>query len=153
MADTQQFFSAALSAGAILTGFCGTFLSFRIQREANYHRQVAVDYEKGEGRDVLIGLSHFSSGFLMLIIASLVTIAFGLVLPLLSLVDVLGPVITPKIVAAGLLAAVTLICVYFWIELRHYEILTNQAELGSQTVSVAVGSLIAVVIFVVVCAL
>jgi hypothetical protein len=84
-ADLQAFFAASLSAGAILTGFCGTFLSFRIQREANYCRQPVLDFQSGTAKDVCIGLSHFSSSFLLLILASLLAVAFGFVSPLLAL--------------------------------------------------------------------
>ena len=57
----ESFYTATLSAGAILTGFCGTFLSFRLQREANYYRQVALDFETREARDVFVDLTHFTA--------------------------------------------------------------------------------------------
>jgi hypothetical protein len=37
MDNEHQFFGAVVDAGAILAGFCSTFLVFRIQREANYY--------------------------------------------------------------------------------------------------------------------
>ena len=46
--SAERFFAEVLSAGAILCGFCGTFLSFRIQREAGYYRQVAIDFHSGQ---------------------------------------------------------------------------------------------------------
>lgn len=71
--DPMSLYSSLLSAGAILAGFCGTFLAFRIQREANYYRQPALDFATGEARDVPIGLTHFTSGLLLLGIASICT--------------------------------------------------------------------------------
>jgi len=61
----REFYSSVTTAGAILAGFSGTFLSFRIQRESNYYRQVSI--ERGEARDVYIGLSHFTSSFMLII--------------------------------------------------------------------------------------
>ena len=83
--DDLAYFAACLSAGAILTGFCGTFLSFRIQREATYYRQPVCDFASGKARDVAIGLSHFSSPFLLLILGTLLAAAFGFVCPLLAI--------------------------------------------------------------------
>ena len=124
--EEQTFFSAALSAGAILTGFCGTFLSFRIQREANYHRQPALSYEENDAKDVHIGLSHFTSSFLILLIASLTTMAFGFVLPLIALSGIMGDVVTVRMVTGGLVSALVLIAGYFLVEMRHYHILSNK---------------------------
>lgn len=153
--EVQDFFSSALSAGAILTGFCGTFLSFRIQREANYHRQPAVDFRSGLGRDVYIGGSHFSSGFLMLILASLVTMTFGFILPLLALSGTMSEVISVRVVSGGLLSGLVLICGYFVVELRHYRILSNRlisdgAEWGRQKMHVVAFVHIAVGVYLVV---
>ena len=66
-----------LTAGAILSGFCGTFLAFRIQREAAYYRQPAVDYHGNKGKDVYIGLTHFTSAFLLLALATVCSVTFG----------------------------------------------------------------------------
>ncbi|WP_299212192.1 hypothetical protein [uncultured Tateyamaria sp.] len=150
--DEQTFFSAALSAGAILTGFCGTFLSFRIQREAAYHRQPALDYEEGEARDIYIGLSHFTSSFLVLILASLVTMVFGFIMPLLALAGFGIAVISVSVVTGGLVAALVLISGYFLVEMRHYHILSNRllhdrAEWGRQNGFVAICVFVAVVLF------
>jgi hypothetical protein len=146
------FFSSALSAGAILTGFCGTFLSFRIQREAAYHRQPALDFKSKKAKDVVIGLSHFSSSFLMLILASLVTIVFGFCAPLLVLAGALENKITAPVVSGGLLAGLALICGYFFVEMRHYNILSNRlvhdrTEWGRQGVAVAVFVAVAVAVY------
>jgi len=44
-----RFYEAALTAGAITSGFIGTFLAFRIQREAGYYRQVGAGFHDGAG--------------------------------------------------------------------------------------------------------
>lgn len=126
----RDFFSAALSAGSILTGFCGTFLSFRIGREAAYYRQPVLQYvpdkNVGLAQDVPIGLTHFSSSFLILLIASLVTMGFGFILPLIALAGFGGDFVTVRIVTGGLVAAVMLISGYFLVEMQHYYILSNE---------------------------
>jgi hypothetical protein len=126
MAADHEFFPAALAAGAILTGFCGSFLAFRIQREASYHRQPAVDFNTGKAKDIVLGLSHFSSSFLMLILASLVTTVAGLVLPLLKMAGIAEKLITPGLVAGGLIAGLILVCGYFCVELVHYRVISNR---------------------------
>ena len=115
--DLQTFFSASLSAGAILTGFCGTFLSFRIQREANYCRQPVVDFETEQAKDIFIGLSHFTSSFLLLIVASLLSVVFGFMLPLFALG---GTTVSKQVVVAGITAAVIFVAAYFACEMVHY---------------------------------
>jgi hypothetical protein len=122
-ADNTSFFSACLSAGAILSGFCGTFLSFRIQREATYYRQPAVDFDSKRGKDIYLRLSHFTSSFLLLIIASVLALSFGFALPLLALADV---PISRQAVVAGMLAAVVFVGGYFICEMVHYEILSSR---------------------------
>ncbi|MFC7738204.1 hypothetical protein ACFQX4_20800 [Roseomonas sp. GCM10028921] len=138
----KEFYTAVLSAGAILTGFCGTFLQFRIQREAGYYRQPALSYEEGRARDVFIGLSHFTSSFLLIILATCLALIFGLVLPLLALAG-LASFVTPKLVVAGLLAAAIFVIGYFCAELVHYGILNvrllnDRREWGRQGALVAV---------------
>ena len=120
--NDKDFFTAVLSAGAILTGFCGTFLQFRIQREANYYRQPVLSYEERKAYDVFIGLSHFSSSFLLIIFGTLLALVFGFVLPLLVLAGA-AAFVTPKLVTAGLLASSAFVVGYFWAELVHYQIL------------------------------
>jgi len=153
--ENQGLFAAFLSAGAILSGFCGTFLSFRIQREANYHRQPVLDFDTESAKDVSIGLSHFSSSFFILIIASIVTAVFGLVIPLLLLSGVIIDEFPIQIISAGLLAGLVLICGYFLVELRHYNIISNRlmhdkAEWGRQRATVATLIAVAVAVYVVV---
>ena len=76
--DNMQFYEAVINAGAILAGFCSTFLVFRIQRESNYYRQSALSYEQGKAKDIYIGLTHFTSSFLLIILAATVSMVFGL---------------------------------------------------------------------------
>src|SRR6185436_7926147 len=83
-ANPDLFFSSALSAGAILSVFCGTFLAFRLQREASYYRQVALDFDSREARDVFVGLTHFTSALLLLVLATVCAAAFGFIFPLLA---------------------------------------------------------------------
>ena len=122
-ADSIALYAALLSAGAILTGFCGTFLSFRIQREATYYRQPALDFQTGQARDVFIGLSHFTSSFLLLIIATLLAVVCGFILPLLSLV---GAQVQPKLIVSGMVSSVVFVVGYFTCELVHYGVLNRK---------------------------
>jgi hypothetical protein len=155
-ANNLEFFPSALTAGAILTGFCGTFLSFRIQREANYHRQPVLSFDEAKAKDIFIDLSHFSSSFLMLILASLVTMASGFVLPLLRMAGLGENWIRPGIVAGGLLSGLVLICGYFCIELVHYNIISNRlmddrAEWGTQTKWIVLWAIGAICTFLAIC--
>jgi hypothetical protein len=120
---SDVFFSSVLSAGAILSGFCGTFLVFRLQREATYYRQPVVDYVKEKGKDVFIGKTHFSSAFLLLLLATLCSATFGFVFPLLALSGSTWIVARPGLVVGGVIGALLLVGAYFLDELIHYEIL------------------------------
>lgn len=125
--ELGRFYETALTAGAILSGFIGTFLTFRIQREANYYRQPVLDFNakepEGRAKDVLIGLSHFTSSFLLIIIGALCSTAFGVFWPLLALAH-WGPAQTgPAPIVAGLVGSVVLVGAYFLDELVHYKIL------------------------------
>lgn len=141
--DTDAFFSASLSAGSILAGFCGTFLSFRIQREATYFRQPSNDSESPEqgkaphgsmtrgksspnssasrGKDTYIGLTHFTASLFLLLMATAWTILFGVVVPLLELGRV-GMNASPGIVVGGIIGGLLLLGSYFLAELVHYRI-------------------------------
>src|SRR5262245_60816594 len=123
-ADSSSFFAAVLSAGAILSGFCGTFLAFRIQREAAYYRQPAVDFKSGTGKDIPIGLTHFSSAFLLLVLATSCSATFGFIFPLLALSGCGWLASRPRLIVGGMLAALVLVGAYFLDELVHYRILT-----------------------------
>ena len=125
-----HFYEASLTAGTILAGFIGTFLMFRIQREANYHRQPVLDFnpcaDRARARDVYIGLSHFSSSFLLIIIAALGSMTFGVCWPLLALAQ-WGPAQRgPAPIVAGLVASLIVVAAYFVDELVHYRILSTR---------------------------
>jgi hypothetical protein len=144
VAAETSFYESVIGAGAILSGFCGTFLSFRIQREANYYRQPAVSFEHREARDVFVGLTHFTSAFLLLILASLCSVIFGFLVPLFALAGLPCAQNRVGAVVAGLVAALVLIGAYFFDELVHYRILSvrllNDArEWGSEIVIVLGG--------------
>ena len=121
----ETFFGPALSAVAILSGFCATFLVFRIQREAAYYRQPVVDYREGKGKDVFIGLTHFTSAFLLLALATACSTVFGFVLPLLALSGSTWIAERPGLVVGGMIAALLLIAAFFLDELVHYQILSK----------------------------
>jgi hypothetical protein len=137
----MQFFDAILSAGAILTGFCGTFLSFRIQREANYYRQPAPNAQGGQPGDVCYNLQQFSAAFLVLIAATLFCMYFGVAVPLLFFGG-WGVLYERKTIVIGLLAGLVLVLAYFVIELVHYEII--RLKVRPSTIEWIFGSLVIV---------
>ncbi len=110
--DLTNFFAASLNAGAILAGFCATFLSFRIQREAGYYRS-----SDGSGKD----LSHFTASLLLLLLATIWTVICGIVLPLLALVG-MGSSISPRLIVGGVIGGLLLLGAYFVTELCHYHV-------------------------------
>ena len=85
-----------------------------------------VSYEEGKARDVFIGLTHFTSAFLLLILATLSSMIFGFLLPLLALFNRTGRLADPHVIAAGLAATLVLLAAYFFDELHHYQILSNR---------------------------
>lgn len=121
--NLESFFGSTLSAGAILSGFCGSFLTFRIGREAAYHRQPVVDPGEGGGNDAVVGLTHFSSPFLLLLFATIWSATFGIVFPMLALSGSAWFASRPRFVLGGLVGALLLIGAYFLDELIHYRIL------------------------------
>jgi hypothetical protein len=121
-----DFYGSVISAGAILAGFLGSFLVFRIQREADYYRQPAVDYKSESGKDIYLGLSHFSSSFLLIVLATLCALVFGFLIPLFAIAGAQGTLIDPKIVVGGLVGSLVLMCGYFVNEMVHYEILNTR---------------------------
>jgi hypothetical protein len=148
--NTSSFFEAMLSAGAILSGFCGTFLVFRIQREASYYRQVAVDFHEGKGKDIAIGRQHFTSAFLLLVLATMCSATFGFVFPLLALQHPNGYAARPGLVVGGMFASLVLLAAYFLDELVHYRIISGRLasdarEWKSEWWIVAIGILGAIV--------
>jgi hypothetical protein len=114
--DVTTFFAASLNAGAILAGFCATFLAFRIQREAGYYRS-----PDGKGKDTFSNLSHFTASLLLLLLATLCTAVCGIVFPLLALVGS-TPWISPHLIVGGLVGGLVLLAAYFATELRHYDV-------------------------------
>ncbi len=149
----DQFFAAVLTAGAILCGFCGTFLAFRIQREAAYYRQVFIYFDPAANeikkKDVPVGWTHFTSAFLLLVLATTCSAFFGFVLPLLALNGTAWATPRRGLVVGGMLAALILLFAYFLDELVHYKILSGRLvndvrEWKAEWPIVAVGGLIAV---------
>jgi hypothetical protein len=120
--NPESFFGAVLSAGAILSGFCGTFLSFRLQREATYYRQPVVAIQ-GNSNDVFIGRTHFTSALFLLILATACTVVCGVVLPLLALDGCAWAASHTGLIVGGIIAGLVLIAGYFLDELVHYDIL------------------------------
>ncbi len=135
--DLTNFFAASLNVGAILAGFCATFLSFRIQREAGYYRS-----PDGSGKDTFSNLSHFTASLLLLLLATLCTAVCGIVLPLLALVGS-GPWISPRLIVGGVIGGLLLLAAYFVTELRHYDVFkflkNDPAEWKREWPLVAVG--------------
>ena len=83
--ELSHFYEAALTGGAILSGFIGTFLSFRIQREANYYRQPVLNFERTDFKDVFLGLSRFPLSLALILMGALLSVLYGIFLPLSAL--------------------------------------------------------------------
>jgi hypothetical protein len=75
---------------------------------------------------VFIGLSHFSSAFLLLITGTLSSVIFGFLLPLFALAGSVWILSNPSVVAAGLVFTIILIAAYFFTELVHYGVLNRR---------------------------
>ena len=147
------FFSTVINAGAILSGFCGTFLSFRIQREAAYYRQVALSYDEEAAKDIEVGLSHFTTPLLLLLMATLLAIAFGFIIPLFALAGLTWATTKVAMTAAGLAAAVAFLLGYFANELHHYGVFSaglhsDRSEWVREAPIVAVTFLLALLAFI-----
>jgi hypothetical protein len=161
--DLARFYEASLTAGAIITGFIGTFLAFRIQREASYHRQPVLDFNpsesQGRARDVHIDLSHFTSSFLLILLAAFASLIFGVAWPLLALANWPPAMSGPAPIVGGLFGSLVLVSAYFLDELVHYRILSGRltndiAEWKSEWAIVVGGVLLAVLAYVLIwCAL
>jgi hypothetical protein len=128
----MAFFESIIGAGAILSGFCGTFLAFRIQRESNYYRQPMVSFELEKGKDVFIGLTRFSPAFKLLVLGTCSAAVFGFLLPLLALAGCTWIATKQRLVVAGLVGTVFLIGSYFLAELVHYQILNAKFLRGKR---------------------
>lgn len=123
--DSPAFYQAVIGAGATLSGFCGIFLAFRIQREANYYRQPALSFGQDEGKDIFLGLTKFSGPMFLLLLATICSVVFGFVFPLFALVGSFWALSHVRFIAAGLLAALILLGSYFLGELIHYDVLSS----------------------------
>ena len=150
MPADSSFFASVIGAGAILSGFCGTFLAFRIQREANYYRQPVLSYDEGKAKDVLIGLTHFTHGFLLLLLATACALVFGFLIPLFALAQMRFALHATGPVVGGLVAAVVFLAAYFIAELAHYHIISSHllndlAEQRSVRAIVVVAGILAAV--------
>jgi hypothetical protein len=114
-----------------------------------------LDYKSGKAKDVLIGLSHFTSAFLLLIVASIFAMTFGVMLPLLALAGVGWIVEKPGLTVAGLFSAIIFVAGYFVCELVHYGILNRRLlndghEWGRLRKTVSVTFLIVIAVWIVV---
>jgi hypothetical protein len=119
--ETEQFFRDIIGSGAILAGFCATFLVFRIQREADFYR--TANDPKGTERNE----QHFTSSFLLIIFGTLAALCGGFLIPLLFLAGVQCFLLSPRVSVAALLASTVLIAGYVCNELVHYHI-TEKAD-------------------------
>jgi hypothetical protein len=108
-----EFFQSVLTAGAIISGFCGSFLVFRIQREAEYYRVPRKHWNQ----------QHFTPSLLLLSVATIGAFIFGVCLPLLALAKACAPLCLRPLIAAGLIWSVFTLGAYIVDELVHYRIL------------------------------
>lgn len=110
----SEAFSDMLSAGAIIAGFGATFLAFRVQREAEFYRLPG---------HTQFNEQHFTTSFLLIIVATSVAVLAGVVIPLLALQGLAPACVTPRVAASGLLGSIVLMVGYFFDELVHYRII------------------------------
>ena len=73
-----------------------------------------------------MGLTHFTSAFLLLILATACSAIFGFALPLLALNGAAWAASRPGLVVGGMIAALVLLAAYFLDELVHYKILSSR---------------------------
>jgi len=152
--ELGQFYGAALTGGAILSGFIGTFLNFRIQREANYYRQPVLDFndgmEVGTGKDAVIDLSHFPASLLLIVLSGIGSTTFGVLWPLSALARWGLFMSGPAPILAGIAGSVVLVAGYFFLEMFHYGMFrVHRAEWKREWGMVAGSVAIAVLIFVI----
>ena len=118
MTSDRDFFQSVLTAGAIISGFCGSFLVFRIQREASYFRYPGLGDRNQQ---------HLTPSLLLLIVATLALSVFSVCLPLLALAgrypQWLGPDLRPTLLVWGLTFSIFTLGAYVVDELVHYRIL------------------------------
>ncbi len=150
--ELEVLYESLLTAGAILAGFCGTFLAFHLQREASYYRQPAVDFTTAKAKDIDIDLTHFTSGLFLLLLASAIVSIFGIVVPLLALTGVKWFWDRSNWAVAGVLSGLVILAMYFAVELFHYRVfrinLTNDWPEWKRELPFVVSGLILVCIVV-----
>jgi MFS family permease len=115
--EVAIFFQSVIGAGSILAGFSATFLAFRIQREAEYYRSPGGSVHNEQ---------HFTSSFLLIILATAAGLFSGFLVPLLFLAGLTARWLHPRVTVAGLLVTIVLLCGYFVNELVHYHILRKR---------------------------
>jgi hypothetical protein len=143
----EHLYESALTAGAILSGFIGTFLTFRIQREAGYYRQPVLDFSTQEGRDARVDLSRFPVSLLLILPAAVLSILCGMFLPLAGLAHWKRCMASPGFVLGGIVASLVLVAVYFVAEMFHYRMFRiSRAEWRREGWIAAVGISIAAVL-------
>ncbi len=104
--DLTTFYSAMLTVASILAGFYGTFLSFRLQREAQFFRNRRQQ--------------HTTPSLLVLVMGIVMLGWFGIWQPLSFFA---GRVVSQESTIRGVVTALLLGVAYFVLELLHYEIL------------------------------
>jgi hypothetical protein len=119
MEELGRVYEAALAGGAVLSGFIGTFLSFRIAREANYYSQPVFDCKQQKWKSAEINLSHFPPSLLLIILSWVGSTLFGLLCPLWALAR-RSPSPSPALIFAGILSSIILVAAYFLVEMVHY---------------------------------
>lgn len=129
--ETANFFSEVIGAGAILTGLCGTFFAFRIQRESTFYSQ---PYRKKDGtwEVSLIDRTHCTAPFRLLCWAFFASLCFGLCIPLLGMVGIKHPLVTPFVVTVGLFVAIILLIFYVLAELLHYHLFKCNSKITEE---------------------
>jgi len=131
--DLQKFYEAALTAGAILSGFIGTFLSFRIQREASYFR-----FPGGRNRNQ----QHFTSSLFLIIVSAISSVLFGVLLPLFALAQGDHFAVTAATILAGIIGSLVVVGAYFFDELFHYRILFKADPEWKNEIWIVVGGIL-----------
>jgi hypothetical protein len=125
--ETAKFFSDMIGAGAILTGLCGTFFAFRIQREATFYSQPYCN-DEDEWDVVVIDRTHFSAPFFLLSFAFLASLISGLVIPLLGMLGIKNFIVSPGFATGGLFVAIILLGFYIIAELQHYHLFKGNSK-------------------------
>jgi hypothetical protein len=139
----SSFYSATLAAGAILTGFCGTFLTFRLTRESNYYRNPnenpssngavkAADKseettdskptDKASEENKEKNQTHFTAPLLLLLCATSSAAIFGFLFPLVALAMPNSTFGSAKAIIGGEIISLIFLAGYFLGELVHYDV-------------------------------